>query len=542
MPALDTSLSRPRSMKAPLSRLFCILCCCLPLAGQAEGETPAEQGGGADYHFAIWEFQVEGNTLLDTKLVERTVYGFLGPDKTIKDIDHAREALENFYRGAGFPTVIVDIPEQDVSGGVVRLQVTEGTVSRVRVSGSRYFSLERIKSQVPALARGEVPSIPDVQSQLQELNKATPDRVVTPIFRPGRTPGTVEVELRVKDELPVHGDVELNNRYSKDTSELRLSGSLRYANLWQREHSAAISYMTSPQNTSDVKVLTGTYIAPLGDDILALYAVNTDSNVATAGNLTVLGKGTIAGARYIIPVHGSDSYIHNFTLGLDYKDFGESIVLQGADTLNTPISYTNLMTEYRATLIGSGSRLNASVAANFGPRGLGNNAGEFDNKRFNAKPNYFHLDGKLDYQRSLFETGKLVARFNAQLADSPLISNEQFSAGGADSVRGYFESQALGDDGIFGSLELYSPSLAGHIAEQVNNFQLLVFADAARLRIQDALPNNPDHYELYGAGAGFRLNAWDNLDVRLDWAWPLIDADQVQKGDSRGHFTINYGF
>ena len=33
---------------------------------------------------------------------------------------------------------------------------------------------------------------PHLQALLQELNQASPDRTVTPIFRPGRTPGTVE--------------------------------------------------------------------------------------------------------------------------------------------------------------------------------------------------------------------------------------------------------------------------------------------------------------------------------------------------------------
>ena len=133
-------------------------------------------------------------------------------------------------------------PSRKSKQGIVRLKVVEGTVERVRVAGARYFSLGRITKGCAGIGARAVPNVPALQAQLQELNQASPDRTVTPIFRPGRTPGTVEVELRVKDELPLHGDFELNDRYSLDTSKLRASASLRYANLWQREHSASLMF------------------------------------------------------------------------------------------------------------------------------------------------------------------------------------------------------------------------------------------------------------------------------------------------------------
>ena len=67
--------------------------------------------------FDIWELQVEGNTLLDRVLVERAVYPFLGQNKTVNDVEAARQALEIFYRDSGYATVVVDIPEQEVKAG-----------------------------------------------------------------------------------------------------------------------------------------------------------------------------------------------------------------------------------------------------------------------------------------------------------------------------------------------------------------------------------------------------------------------------------------
>lgn len=515
-------------------------------AAYAEAPTPsstAPQASEPEAHrFDIWELQVEGNTLLERTLVERTVYPFLGPAKSVDDVEAARVALENFYRNSGYPTVVVDIPEQEVAAGIVRLKVIEGSIDRVRVSGSRYFSLGRIREGVPALAEGGVPHAPALQAQLQELNQSSPDRSITPIFRPGRTPGTVEVDLRVKDELPLHADVELNNRYSRDTSELRASASLRYANLWQREHSVSLMYQTAPENTDDVRVLAGTYVWPLRHGrVMAAYLVDSKSDVATAGDLSVIGTGSILGARFIQSLPARDNYYHSATLGMDYKDFEEDVLTLDGPGFNTPIDYVNFTGQYRGTWIGQGSKITGGLSANFGLRGLGNTVEEFENKRFLAKPNYVYFGAFGDYTRTYGNDVQLYAALDAQVADSPLVSNEQYGAGGADSVRGYFESQALADDGVTGNFELRSPSYAKHIPH-VRELRFLGFLDAAKLRVRQPLPAQTSRYELYSAGIGFRIEGTQGLDASFDWAWPLIDATGVDKGDARANFRLHYGF
>lgn len=531
-----------------------LLSCLLFVAGTAQGEgaQPAEPGADGQepsaqtaqkHTFDIWELRVEGNTLLQRVIVERTVYPYVGPGKSIEDVEAARKALETAYRDHGYATVVVDIPEQQVSRGIVKLAVVEGKVDRVRVEGSRYFSLDRISSSVPALTEGQVPNVPAMQQQLAELNMASPDRTVTPIFRPGRTPGTVEVELRVKDELPLHGDFELNNRNSLNTSELRASAMLRYANLWQREHSASLMYQVAPQDTDDVQVIAGTYVVPMGHgNVFAAYLVNSKSDVATAGDLAVIGNGNIVGARFIKSLAPADSYFHNATFGIDYKDFEEDVVLVDSPGFNTPIDYVNFLTQYRGIWgNGAGSKVTGGLSANFGLRGLGNTEEEFENKRFQARPNYIYLGAFGEYLRDFRNGIQLQARLDGQLADSPLVSNEQYGIGGAESVRGYFESQALGDDGYTASLELRSPSYAKHIAH-LRELRFLTFTDAGKLRVQDPLPGQADSYELYSAGVGFRLEAAKGFDASLDWAWPLRDATDVEQGDSRGHFRLHYGF
>src|SRR5450830_1719124 len=87
--------------------------------------SPSEKTNDKDTnYFDILEFQVEGNTKLSNVQIEVAVYPQMGEKKTIADVEKAREALEKAYHSAGYLTVLVDIPEQDVDKKTVKLNVT----------------------------------------------------------------------------------------------------------------------------------------------------------------------------------------------------------------------------------------------------------------------------------------------------------------------------------------------------------------------------------------------------------------------------------
>lgn len=504
----------------------------------AAPETPTNPG------FDVWEYAIEGNSLLERKRIERVVYQHLGEDKNIDDVENARAALGQAYRDAGYPTVFVDIPEQDVKEGVVRLQVTEGRIERLRVTGSRYYSLGKITSEVPSLTAGNIPHMAQVQAELDQLNRASPDRSVAPVLRAGKTPGTVEVELKVQDELPLHGSLEVNNRNSADTTSTRLLGSLHYDNLWQRYHSVSMQYQTAPENTDEVKVLAGTYVMPFIDasSRLAFYAVKSQSDVATVSDLSVIGDGNIYGVRAVFPFPATPDFFHSLTLGADYKDFNESLALQGADTLNTPISYLPFSLRYEAMWRADGHSTRLGVGSTLSLRGVGNDQQEFEEKRFLARNNFMHFNASLAHTRELPRGFSVEGRIEGQLADSPLISNEQFAAGGADSVRGYRESQALGDDGVYGSVELQTPSLVREGWKWPDRLIGMAFVDGAKLRVREALPGQEDNFVLSSAGVGLRFTAWSHWDGTLDLAWPFHDSGDIESGEERLHFRVAYEF
>jgi hemolysin activation/secretion protein len=500
--------------------------------------------------FDLLDVQIDGNTVLDDETLERAVYPFLGPEKSVEDVEKARSALEAAYRNAGYPTVVVAIPEQDVNEGKVRLDVVEGTIETLHITGSRYYALGKIREAVPALAEGQVPHMPTVQAQMTSLAQQTSDRNVTPVFRAGSTPGKMEVEMKVKDELPVHGSLEMNTRNTSNTTYTRLIGTLRYDNLWQMYHSASLQYQLSPQDTSQVDVITGTYVLPTGwfDTRLALYGMSISSNTAVpgvqVGDLSVIGNGSIYGARLVKPVPGANGNIQSFTFGADYKSFGTTTTSQ------TNIDYLKFVTGYDVSARTAISATTLSLMGNFSFQGLGNDTTQFAAKRVNAQglgasPNFMYLTGNLRNQFFLPWDVQLHSRIMGQASSTYLINNEQFSAGGPLSVRGYHQSQVLGDNGLNLSMELHSPKLFSNDWESVQNFRALAFAEWAGLWSSNLVPT-PNNTFLASTGVGLRMKIYKSLTGEFDWSYPLRAysslTSNVGVGQQRVDFRVLYEF
>ena len=488
--------------------------------------------------FNVFEFQIDGNTVLPKGKLEEAVYPFLGEAKTIDDVEKARSALEKTYQDAGYLTVSVSIPQQEVNQGLVMLKVTEGSIEKLRVKDSKYTSLAEIKSRVPEFEEGKVPNFPVAQQQLGTVNRGQ-NRQVTPVLRPGKSPGKVEVDLKVQDQLPVHGSLEVNDKYSQNTTKTRINGSVRYENLWQKDHSIGISFQLSPENTDEVQVVSATYLIPrMNGDYFAAYGVLSESSAkaSSVGDLSVVGNNNILGARYIHPLPMLENYYHSATVGADYKDSNDS-------ASELPISYTAFMLGYDGTLQNQDSQTQFNLGLNFSVRGLGNKEEQFAYKRYLAQPNYVYLRSELKHTQKLSYDWSILAKLGGQVANGPLISAEQFAMGGVDSVRGYVESSALGDNGIMTSFELHTPPLKKFIKSDFVDFKELYafsFVDAARVSIYDPLPGQTKTSDLLSVGLGVKLKTNSGIFTNLDYAHTLRDAGDVKNGDDRLHFKVGY--
>jgi hemolysin activation/secretion protein len=510
--------------------------------------TPAanmqETGRVADDRFDVFEYRVAGNTRLSREEIETALYDFLGPGRRIDDVEAARTALETRYRDAGYPTCVVDLPEQQVLEGIVRFEIIEGRVGRLEVSGAKHFSAGRITARVPSLAAGKVPHLPELQRELAALNAASADRSITPVLRPGEAPGTVDIELQVKERSPWHGSIALSDRYSRGTERLRLNAGLSYANLWDREHTLGLNYQVAPEARSQVEVWSANYVARLAQSGITLigYAVASDSDVATVGTLGVRGRGGILGLRAIVPLPARQRFGHSVTLGADYKDFQESIGLIDTAAIETPISYHRFSAAYQANWVRERLRARLGMELGFAFRGLGNAPDEFEDKRFQAQPNFLLLKPSAELLFGDADGPTALLRIAGQLTPHPLVSNEQLNAGGADSARGYFESEALGDNGYIATIEFGSPPLASGLAGMIDSARWHLFFDLARLWVLDPLPSQRTDFLLASAGLGLRLDLAYGLAAELELAERLAKGPSSGGRGARVHFRLGYEF
>jgi hemolysin activation/secretion protein len=493
-------------------------------------------------HFFIRAFRVNGNHLLAREQVETIVYPFMGPDRTADDVEHARAALQEAFQKQGYATVTVSIPEQGVESGIIVLSVQPQTVGQLVVTGVGPKAAARIEREAPSLQPGAVPNFTAVQNDIAALNQ-TADRRVTPEVKAGVAPGTVDVTLDAKESLALHGSVEFNNDQSPETSEYRVLGTLHYDDLWGRGDSITLSGQTAPQRPKDATVGSVNYLTHLGPVQLLGYYVYSDSDVAVVGGTDVVGKGNMGGVRLIAPVSQSPSFYQSVSLGLDWKDFGEDVRL-GSDLSKSPISYFPVTVGWRGDWTGKAYKSDLSLSAVFGLRGLGDGQAAFDAKRFDASPNFFLVKFEATHTQDLWWGTQAYGHLSGQWSRDPLISNEEFSIGGLSTVRGYDESELLGDYGIAFQGELRTPNLLTYsqwsdwMGPGFNELRLHAFYDVGWEGIHSPLIGQAESDWLTAIGGGATLKLLNHANGSVDIGVPLVGGPNTKVNSVFARFRL----
>lgn len=506
--------------------------------------SPAD-GGGSSTNAAkggllyIKEFRVLGSHQLSRSEIEKAVYPFMGPERSPDDVEQARAALEKVIQDKGFGTITVQIPQQTGKRGIVFLQVTEAKVGRLNVEGSRFFSLDAIKKGVPSLAPGTVPNFNQVSSEIMSLNQWG-DRQVIPSITQGFEPGTVDVNLQVKDTLPWHGSAEFNNRYSPNTVPYRLNAATSYDNLWQLGHSIGGSIQVAPQNASEALNWNVFYTArfPHNDWLrLNLSFSQQNSNVSTLGGSAVNGAGETGAFRFLAALPSEKDFSQSLSAGIDFKHLSQainplsSIVDTNVAALPpTPLDYWPIRVNYTALWTPKESTTIFNAGISFGIRGAQiltqGTQTDYENLRYNADGGFFVLKADLSHTHDLSGGFQIYGKVQGQVSPDPLVYSEQFAGGGLDTCRGYLEGTQAGDNALFGSVEFRSPSLLqGHAG--VNEWRVYAFMDGGTLTLNDPLPGQIATFNFAAYGGGSRLRMYKDLNGSIDIGIPMITQSPV---------------
>ncbi len=123
-----------------------------------------------------------------------------------------------------------------------------------------------------------------------------------------------------------------------------------------------------------------------------------------------------------------------------------------------------------------------------------------------------------------------ILKGTGQWSINSLVANEQFGIGGAESVRGYPESEFLGDFG-------YSVTAELRVAPLVKRdlLQLAFFIDNGGVYVRNPMPGQGQSHIITGAGTGIRLNLPYDINIRADVGF-AIGPDK----NSDGKKTVFY--
>lgn len=226
--------------------------------------------------FEVRRYNVRGNTLLPAEQVEQILASGTGDKVTLPQIQKALGDLQLAYRDRGWATVAVSLPQQQLTNATVQVQVVEGTLTEIQVTGNRHFSSNNVVRALPSLRTNTLLNSRVFQRELDLANQDR-DRQIYPVVGPGPEPGTSALTLRVKDRFPLHGRVDVHNQSGPALPEWRINSSIQYRNLWQREHQVGFFYGFSPEsfknptpdldfllNRPQVAFYGGYYRLPLG--------------------------------------------------------------------------------------------------------------------------------------------------------------------------------------------------------------------------------------------------------------------------------------
>ena len=194
-----------------------------------------------------------------------------------------------------------------------------------------------------------------------------------------------------------------------------------------------------------------------------------------------------------------------------------------------PVTYVPVSAAYSATWQGKGYQTDANVGLDFDFRGVGSSEQEFEVNRHGADGSFIYLRGDVSHTRDLPEGFQAFGKFQGQVSDKPLVNSEEFSGGGLGTVRGYLESEELGDNAALGSVELRTPSLTELLGKTIDEWRFYAFGEGGVLAIDDPLPEQQSRFTLASAGVGTRLRLLDHLNGSLDLGVPLLEGVQTQR-------------
>ncbi|MBD1852304.1 ShlB/FhaC/HecB family hemolysin secretion/activation protein [Leptolyngbya sp. ST-U4] len=485
-------------------------------------------------------FEVFGSTVFTPEELAVVTAPFTNRDITFAQLLQARSAVTQLYVREGYITSGAIIPPQALEAGVVTIQVIEGSLESIDISGLTRLSPSYVRDRLELAAQTPL-NVNRLLEGLQLLQLNPLIQSISADLQAGVRPGTSVLAVQVTEADSFNTTLSIDNGRSPSVGSFRRQVELTQANLLGFGDGLNVGY----GNTNGSNTLNATYTLPLNprNGTLQLAIGFSDSRVIEEpfDELEISATSHYYELTFRQPL--SQTPTEEFALGLTASrqesqtelgidDIGPFRLSPGADAAGrTRVSAVRFFQEWtqRNSQQVIAARSQFSLGLDLLDATVNNDAPD---SRFLA------WRGQGQWVRLLAPDALLLVRGDVQLADSALVPLEQFGLGGQQSVRGYRQDALLTDNGALLSAEVRLPIL--RIPEWRGLLQLSPFIDVGAAWNSGDSPA-PESNALVGVGVGLLWRQGDRFSARLDWGIPLVSIDAGDSLQENGvYFSVIY--
>lgn len=494
---------------------------------------------------------MDHNPLLGAPELREELKTYIGKPLKLADLRRMAARITEYFRTHDRPAVDVIIPEQNVSYGLLQLAVVEFKVGEVRVEGNEHFSDELLRQRL-GLAPGAPVSAQAIRESLDWINN-NPYRNVDMVLQPGEAPGTTDLVLRTKDEMPIGVYTGVENTGTKSTGETHYLAGFNWGNLFGLDHRLAYQYTSSDDVLKGVSAENPgpsfrghalSYMIPLTPrDTLNFYGAYTEAAPGVGQNFSLIGRSWQISSRYEHQLNNEADFQQVVIGGADFKRTNNDFEFGGVTIADNYTDVLQGVMGWRGAKRDAHGLSQLQATLNLSPGNLTAYNGDGDYQPANtrggrpfANSTYAYL--LLDGERLTRLPDELTWRtkLQAQFSSTNLIASEQFGLGGANSIRGYAEREVNGDHGLLISNELRSQAWS-FLENDADQLQALAFLDLGYTVLNKADVGEKSDYFLASVGPGIRYTIGNNLVLRADYGWQLHDTG-VTDDNQRFHFAL----
>ena len=497
----------------------------------------------AKTRFVLKSVVIDGSTVYQTGDLAGLYSRLLGREVSLLDIYTLRDSITTKYRADGFVLSQAIIPPQQITDGVVHLQVIEGYVAKVTVEGSVNDRRGLIKRLAEKIERSRPARLRDLERYVLLIGDL-PGIEVNTVLRPSPDqPGASDLIVLVRRE-PLSVRAEADNRGSRAIGPEQFSGEIDANGVLGIDEQIAFEGATVAP-TRELQFLSVRYDEILSAEGLRLSVSASASRAHPEGAIAPLnafGRDQTYTIRLSEPVIRSRS--HTLALGASLTELNSKTDLLGVLFSEDRLRIAAVDASYDFADTWAGDTLPAtSLVRGAVSRGLdvlsATKTGSPNLSRANGRSDFTKLNIDVTRVQTMTPRWSVALAATGQASGDALLSSQQFGLGGARFGRGYEPSELTGDQGAAGSIEArYSPNAWPRLSPQLYGFY-----EAGIVWLNAPLPGERSGESLASAGLGFRFSLARHLTAEFEVAKPLT-RDVASRGnrDARPLFAISTNF